>query len=224
MSCARTQKDLSFLLSGTNPDFRTSATNETLSPISKRPYLPGLFEARPKGVGKNWFYVVEKKIWVNPCMIDDVLEAKFVVNHWSYEYATSRSIHGRLLYKGKELPKECEHVVTNLGEFVYVGHPALDSNVPIEWLPFGITYNYPGVTEQAASSEHDVRCFLQGQPVSFRKTLIDKQPDIISKEPCIPESFQRRPKDAGANWFYLVRKQLWINPEKMQDALNSKIR
>jgi hypothetical protein len=141
---------------------------------------------------------------------------------WEYQYevahpgSRSESISGRLLYMGKELPKEFGHVVTPAGEFVFREAKGWGGGPPFNWLPALIDKNGK-VTP--ATREAEAKELLSGKSEAFRSTTIKHQPTSASAEAAISGKFEERPKDAGVDWFFSVNKNLWVNPAKMDAAI-----
>jgi hypothetical protein len=143
---------------------------------------------------------------------------------WTYEYGVasagtkSESVYGKLLFKGDELPKEFQHVITPIGEFVYTDHRGFGSNDTVAWVPYG---KVRGILN-AAVTEADVQAFLTSNDSSFRRIIITHAPATVSTAPCLAGSLDQIPTGAGKNWFFVVGKNLWVNPAKINDVLKTK--
>jgi hypothetical protein len=142
---------------------------------------------------------------------------KTKAGHWEYQYEVrnpgtrSEFIIGQLMYKGVELPKQLAHVVTPLGEFVFVEKLAWARAVSPKWVPAIQDAN--GVRPYYRESV--VRETLSGKGESFRSTAINVEPASVSGEASISGKLEERPKDVGADWFFAVGQSLWVNPVKM---------
>ena len=147
------------------------------------------------------------------------------LNGWKYEYKVgaagkrSESVYGELSYNGKALPKEYNHVITPLGEFVFIDARGFGSNEKIRWVPFGRLPGYSEGTMAFARTEKDVEQLLTGKIPRFRTTAITEAPLDVSAEPYLEGAFENRPKGVGSNWFCAVKHGLWVNPAKMDKAL-----
>lgn len=136
---------------------------------------------------------------------------------WEYQYEVrnpgtrSEFIIGQLMYKGAELPKQLAHVVTPLGEFMFVEKLAWAGDVSPKWVP--ATQDANGVRPYYRESV--VKEMLSGKTESFRSSLIQDQPASVSGEASMSGKLEERPKDAGVDWFFAVGQSLWVNPVKV---------
>jgi hypothetical protein len=141
---------------------------------------------------------------------------------WEYQYevahpgSRSESISGRLLYMGKELPKEFGHVVTPAGEFVFREAKGWGGGPPFNWLPALIDKNGK-VTP--ATREAEAKELLSGKNEFFRSTATKDQPTSVSEKISVSGKLEERPKDVGADWFFVVDQSLWVNPAKMDAVI-----
>ncbi|HWB61009.1 MAG TPA: hypothetical protein VG733_16050 [Chthoniobacteraceae bacterium] len=139
---------------------------------------------------------------------------------WDYKYRVtapntrSESVYGTLLFKGHELPKEFDRVVTPIGEFAFIS--------TLGWLPVG---KYPDKTDKnmrVASTKQDVEELLSGTDPDCRFSSIKEVPTNISTEAYVEGTFEKPPKGVGPDWFYVVGKSLWVNPQKIDEVLKAK--
>jgi hypothetical protein len=59
---------------------------------------------------------------------------------------------------------------------------------------------------------------FSGKEGEMRTTKLKKNPPVVSNKSCIPGSFENRPIDAGADWFFVFDKNLWVDPEKISEV------
>ncbi len=148
------------------------------------------------------------------------------VSGWEYKYGVanpgtkSEDIYGRLLYKGRNLPEEYSHVVTPVGEFYGIKNIPTWEGANSTWLPVG---KYPDGKIKPAGTEKDVEYLLNGKDPSFRTIAIKEASSVVSKKPCIAGTFETRPKGIGTDWFYVIKQGLWVNPQKIDEVLKTKL-
>ncbi len=125
---------------------------------------------------------------------------------WEYQYQVenpgtrSEYIIGKLLFKGKELPKKYEHMITPIGEFYFSKGLGWTDTAP-RWLP--ATEDAKGV--RAYFLEAEVKEVLSGKKANFRTTASEDQTSI---------KIEKRPANAAGDWFYAVKQRSWINPKE----------
>lgn len=124
------------------------------------------------------------------------------VQSWEYQTEVllpktrSESISGYLLYKGVKVPGEFKNVITPVGEFYFDPRMGFGGKL-IQWMP---------VTGSTS-----------------RKCVVPAEISEVSGEACLAGKFEERPKGAGADWFYVVKQGLWVNPQKMDEVLKTKL-
>ena len=142
------------------------------------------------------------------------------VQGWDYQYEVhlagkkSESISGKLLYRENDLPKAFEHVITPVGEFVF-GTAMGWSGVQLRWSPAVIKSDG---TLDFALTDAEAKRILSGNSPTFRKCPVGTQGVVVSTEAYIPGKFEERPKQAGPDWFYVVKPGWWVNPKKMDEV------
>jgi hypothetical protein len=145
---------------------------------------------------------------------------------WTYEYGVgapgtkSESVYGRLLYKGDELPKEFEHVITPIGEFVFVDGRGFGSDNTVAWVPYGKLGGNTEATARLAMRESEVQELLTGNEPIFRRVILSHAG--AGTEAYIAGAFEKPPAGAGKDWFYAVGKNLWVNPRETAEVLKEK--
>src|SRR5207248_367509 len=107
--------------------------------------------------------------------------------------------------------------ITPLGEFIFMDVRGINGMEKIRWAPAGKIPGYAGELV-TAGTEKEVKELLAGKIPGFRKTNINKGNGDVSPEPYVRGTFQDPPKGVGPNWFYAVKKGLWVNPDKMGEA------
>lgn len=143
---------------------------------------------------------------------------------WDYQYnvhaagTKSESITGKLLYKDKELPEGFTQVVTPIGEFLYDPR-SMSEGSPLHWIPGIASPNQKHTIATLACTEKEVKQYQSGLEPAYRKCTIPGEIKEVSNEACIAGKFEERPKEAGADWFYVVKQGLWVNPQKMDEVL-----
>jgi hypothetical protein len=144
----------------------------------------------------------------------------FVIN-WTYQYEVaspgtkSESVYGKLYYRQDELPKEYAHVITPIGEFVFVDRQGSGSTQKIGWVPYGRLTGYPAGTLNPAHIETEVQELLTGDESVFRRAFNSGAASTASTKPSLPGSFDKHPKGVGKEWFYAVKQGLWVNPANL---------
>ena len=157
-----------------------------------------------------------------------LLAAGFVsayeLNGWTYEYEVenahtkSESIHGKLMCRGREMPKQYEHVITPLGEFIFADVSGFNTVEKIRWTPCGLLPGYSPGRIAFARTEKDVRDLLGGDVPGFRKTPIKETGSVISRDPYLKGTFENPPKGVASDWFYVIKQGVWVNPARMEEA------
>ena len=156
------------------------------------------------------------------------LAGSFVID-WTYEYGVgspgtkSESVYGRLLYKGDELPNEYQHVITPIGEFVFLDVQGEGSSSKIAWVPCGKLPGYTDGTIHPAGTETEMQELLTGNESVFRRVIISRAPATAGTEAFIAGPLDKVPKEAGKDWFYVVGKNLWVNPREIGKVLREKM-
>lgn len=156
------------------------------------------------------------------------LGSSFVID-WTYEYGVgsagtkSESVYGRLLYKGDELPKEYQHVITPIGEFLFIDVVGEGSNNKIAWVPCGKLPGYIDGSLQPAGTETEVQELLTGNESIFRRVILSHAPATAAAKAWIAGPFEKTPAGVGKDWFYVVGKNLWVNPREIGEALKEKL-
>jgi hypothetical protein len=56
------------------------------------------------------------------------------------------------------------------------------------------------------------------QPVEKGLTLSKRKPAAISTHALIAGDYEHPPEEAGVDWFYVVKKRLWVNPRKWYEV------
>jgi hypothetical protein len=142
------------------------------------------------------------------------------VQGWDYQYKVhapgkrGESTSGSLVYNGAELPEVFNHVITPVGEFLF--NSLHGSGGPeIRWTP--IALNSKGGYNFASTGEKMSR-FLSGEESAFRKCIAGPEVVHVSKETHIPGKFEERPKQAGQDWFFVVKTGWWVNPKKINEV------
>jgi len=149
--------------------------------------------------------------------------ASYVID-WTYEYGVaaagtrSESVYGKLLFKGDEIPKEFQHVITPIGEFIYIDNFGFGSKEKVAWVPYG---KVRGILN-AAVTEADVQGFLTSNDSSFRRVIITHPLTAVSTASSLAGSLDQVPAGVGKNWFFVLGKNLWVNPAKINDVLKTK--
>jgi hypothetical protein len=144
---------------------------------------------------------------------------------WTYEYGVSspgtksESVYGRLLYKGEELPKEYQHVITPIGEFVFLDFQGEGSNSKIAWVPYGKLAGYTG----GAGTEAEVQELLTGPVSIFRRVILSHATAMGAAEAWIAGSFDKPPTGVGKDWLFVVGKNLWVNPREIEEVAKEKL-
>jgi hypothetical protein len=152
------------------------------------------------------------------------LGSSYVID-WTYEYGVgspgtkSESVYGRLLYKGEELPKEYQHVITPIGEFIFLDFHGDGSNNKIAWVPYGKLAGYTN----GAGTETEVQELLTGPVSIFRRVILSHAPATGGTKAWIAASFDMPPAGVGKDWFYVVGKNLWVNPSEIGQVLKEKL-
>ena len=155
------------------------------------------------------------------------LGSSYVID-WTYEYGVSsagkksESVYGRLLYKGDELPMECQHVITPIGEFVYIDGQGEGSKNKIAWVPLGKLPGYTDEAAHAAGTEAEVEELLTGNVPIFRRVILNHAP-AAGTEACMAGPFDKPPAGVGKDWFYVVGKSLWVNPREIEEVAREKL-
>src|SRR2546430_17457500 len=100
-----------------------------------------------------------------------LLAAGFVsayeLNGWTYEYEVenahtkSESIHGKLMCRGREMPKQYEHVITPLGEFIFADVSGFNTVEKIRWTPCGLLRSEEHTSELQSQSNLVCRLLLE---------------------------------------------------------------
>ena len=138
-----------------------------------------------------------------------------LVNEWGYQFeigapgTKSESISGKLLYRENEIPKEFEHVITPIGEFLFCAAKGW-SGAQVRWAPFcgGI-----GITGK------EVKSLLSGENSAFRKYIARSQREVETDDAYIAGTYENPPNGIGADWFYVVKQGLWVNPTKLDKVV-----
>lgn len=139
---------------------------------------------------------------------------------WDYRYAVespgtrSESVHGKLLYKGEEVPRAYEHVVTPIGEFTFRNARAMNAIEKIGWIPVG---RFADGRIKPAQTKAEIDRLLSGKDPSCRRTAGKSL--STSNGSVVAGNFEQPPKEVGATWFYAVTSELWVNPEHMKEAV-----
>ena len=64
---------------------------------------------------------------------------------------------------------------------------------------------------------------LDGSNPNLRTTATFKEiPIAVSTEPWIVGTYEKTPKGVGLDWFFVVKRDLWVNPNKSDDVLKAK--
>jgi hypothetical protein len=149
---------------------------------------------------------------------------------WTYKYGLSapntrqEGVFGRLWYRGKELPGGFSHVITPAGEFEYNPNAGFSGIQPdgegIGWEPVAMDTDGKQLAWNPSNLGR-IRDFIDGKDPSCRTTTTQQTTSIVSTEPYLEGTLERRPNGAGADWFYIVNKRWWVNPQKMDDTLKA---
>ena len=172
---------------------------------------------------KGFYFLAAFLVAVSHCW-----GGSFVID-WTYDYGVaaqgtkSESVYGRLFYKGEELPKEYEHVITPIGEFVFIDGRGFGSNEKIRWVPFGKLAGYSGGMLNAAGTESDVQLLLTSNDPILRRVVISGTAAMGSTEACLAGSFEKPPKGVGKDWFFVVTQGLWVNPRRIDEVVKAKL-
>jgi hypothetical protein len=148
----------------------------------------------------------------------------FVVD-WTYQYGVNNPgtqierVFGKLIYKGDELPKQLHHVVTPIGEYLYVADPVPQLRQTVGWVPYGKLSTLPDGSLHAASKQIEVEELMTGNDGGFRRVIVKGVE--AGGSPVLQGSFDYPPQGVGKNWFYAVDNGVWIDPAKLGDALKA---
>jgi hypothetical protein len=162
---------------------------------------------------KQLFILISLLLWSTDYCLGD-----YTHGNWEYKYdvispgTRSEEVSGHLCFKGTELNKSFDHVITPLGEFAF-DNTGL-SEKPIGWLPVS---KYSNGRVEVARTRKEVDQLLNGKVPWFRSAFNTNPLTIFSPEPTVAGTFEKPPGNVGANWFYLVNRGLWINPDKIEN-------
>lgn len=138
---------------------------------------------------------------------------------WDYQYVVknvgkrNEYVVGDLLFERQRLSSVWNHVITPVGEFMFMEKSGwLDTSA--DWVP--VTVDKYGVFGHVSSA--DVKSLLAGDNPAFRKCTDGAQAEGASNIAYIPGKFEERPKEAGSDWFYVVKLGWWVNPKKMDEV------
>jgi hypothetical protein len=168
----------------------------------------------------NWIYILACLLLLTAGCFGDP-----PVKSWDYHYGVgspgtrSESIYGKLLYNGQELPKEYLHVITPIGEYGFSIEHGF-GGPEIRWIPL---YIYKSGELWQAQNEAKVDQLLSGKDPSFRTTATKEASAVVSTEPYLKGTFEKRPQGVGADWFFVVKQNLWVNPRKIEEVLKTKL-
>jgi hypothetical protein len=148
----------------------------------------------------------------------------FVID-WTYQYGINaagtkgESVFGKLLYKGDELPERFHHLITPIGEFLYVNAAGSGSIQSIGWVPYGKLDAFPDGRMHPASTDMQVQELMTGNGTGFRRVINRGSPSAGAS--IIRGDFDHPPHTAGRDWFYAVDKAVWVNPGRLAEAVKA---
>ena len=154
------------------------------------------------------------------------IASSFVID-WTYEYGVgspgtkSESVYGRLLYKGDELPKESQHVITPIGEFIYIDVKGGAPGIKIAWVPSGKLAGPGDAKTEPAHTETEVQELLTGDKSLFRRVILSHS--TTTTQACLAGTFEKPPGAVGKDWFYVSGKDLWVNPKEISTVWKLKL-
>ncbi len=140
---------------------------------------------------------------------------------WDYQYTTknagtrSEYVVGTLSFEGERLAQAWRHVITPIGEFIFVDKLAWADASP-NWVP--VTSDGRGSHPHFDST--NVKNLLSGVNPNFRKCVVG-QPVEVSNDAYMSGKFEERAKQIGSDWFYAVDLGWWVNPKKIGEALQA---
>jgi len=156
-----------------------------------------------------------------PATITQKTGEDYVTAPWAYNFhgtgPAGESITGALFYRGQFIPIHFYHVATPIGEFQICGRKGFGT--PVYWAPAYRPQDELHSREiWLGDYEGRAKAILAGREGLMRTTKVKKNPPVVSNRPLIPGSFENRPIDAGADWFFVFDKNLWVDPGKIQEV------
>ena len=145
---------------------------------------------------------------------------------WTYQYGVNaagtknESVFGKLFQsKGNELPKQFHHLITPIGEFLYVDASVSGTSQTVGWVPYGRLSAFPDGQMHPASTDTQLQELMTGNNSGFKRVIVRGSPSAGAA--VIRGDFDHPPSGAGREWFYAVDKGSWVNPEKLPEAIKA---